>query len=132
MSEPLLVSKSLSSSNSFPVGCSSTLNVFLWSLTLYPFSKHQTWVVWPIKRWRMKIMFCACGWRINIWTFILDLSISTIWYLRSVSVIFFEWYFVFRFCKIWYFNFPLASTIWYFCSVSIIVLVFRLLFSFCN
>ena len=64
-----------------------------------------------------------------------------------------EWYFVFRFCKIWYFDCPSASTIWYFslslqlfwyfiffsasaiwyfCSVSAIVLIFRLLFSFCN
>jgi hypothetical protein len=70
-----------------------------------------------------------------------------------------EWYFVFRFCKIWYFDCPLASAIWYFSLslqlfwyfifssvsaiwyqllqfgifvVSVIVLVFRLLFSFCN
>jgi len=45
---------------------------------------------------------------------------------------FLEWYFVFRFYKIWYFDFPSASAIWYFCSVSAIVLVFCLLFSFCN
>jgi hypothetical protein len=43
-----------------------------------------------------------------------------------------EWYFVFRFCKIWYFDFPSTSAIWYSCSVSAIVLVFHLLFSFCN
>jgi len=43
-----------------------------------------------------------------------------------------EWYFVFRLCKIWYFDFPSASAIWYFCSVSAIILVFRLLFNFCN
>jgi len=45
---------------------------------------------------------------------------------------FLEWYFVFRFCKIWYFDFPSAFAIWYFYSVFAIVLVFRLLFSFCN
>jgi hypothetical protein len=45
---------------------------------------------------------------------------------------FMEWYFVFRFCKIWYFDIPSAFAIWYFCSVSIIVLVFHLLFNFCN
>jgi len=45
---------------------------------------------------------------------------------------FLEWYFVFRFCKIWYFDFPSTSAIWYSCSVSAIVLVFHLLFSFCN
>jgi len=43
-----------------------------------------------------------------------------------------EWYFVFRFYKIWYFDFPLFFAIWYFCFVSAIVLVFHLLFSFCN
>lgn len=37
MSEPLLESKSWSSSTSFPVGCSSTLNAFLCSLTSTPF-----------------------------------------------------------------------------------------------
>jgi len=55
------------------------------------------------------------------WYFIFYL-VFAIWYLRSVSAIFFgvifclpllqlflEWYFLFRFCKIWYFNFPLAS-----------------------
>ena len=26
-----------------------------------------------------------------------------------------EWYFIFRFCKIWYFDCPSASAIWYFC-----------------
>jgi len=101
----------------------------------------------------MKIKFCACGWRINILTFILDSLAFTIWYFCSVSAIvlvfrllfnfcnlvfafsfynFFEWYFVFRFCNIWYFDFSLTSAIWYFCFVSAIVLVIRLLFSFCN
>jgi len=44
-------------------------------------------------------------------------SVSAIWYLRSVSAKIknLEWYFVFRFCKIWYFNCPSASAIWYFC-----------------
>jgi len=236
------------------------------------FSKHQTWVVWPIKRWRMKIRFCACGWRINIWNFILILqllqfgiwvkflekkkgvifcflllqnlvfrlsfnfcnliflfylcnyfgissslqflqfgicvqflqkkikngvifclpllqnlvfwrsfsfynlvflsvsaivlvfhllfsfynlvSASVIWYFCSVFAIVLvfcllfsfynlvfelsfckkkrEWYFVFCFCKIWYFDFPSTSAIWYFCSISAIILVFLLLFSFYN
>jgi len=43
-----------------------------------------------------------------------------------------EWYFVFFFCKTWYFDFPSTSAIWYLCSISVIVLVFLLLFSFCN
>jgi len=43
-----------------------------------------------------------------------------------------EWYFIFRLCKIWYFDFLSASVIWYFCSVSAIVLIFLLLFSFFN
>ena len=150
----------------------------------------------------MKIRFCACGWRINIWNFILDSSAFAIWYFCSVSVIVLvfrllfgfcnlvsasaiwyfcsvfaiilvfrllfgfcnlvfpfclcncfgisslqflqfgiwvkflekkrEWYFVFYFCKTWYFDFPSTSAIWYFCSISAIVLVFLLLFSFCN
>jgi len=62
---------------------------------------------------------------------------SAIWYFCYVSTIFLvfrllfsfcnlvfelifckknlEWYFVFRFCKIWYFDYPSASAIWYFC-----------------
>jgi len=43
-----------------------------------------------------------------------------------------EWYFIFRFCKVRYFDFPSASAIWYLCSVFAIILVFLLLFSFCN
>jgi hypothetical protein len=75
----------------------------------------------------MKIKFCACGWRINIWNFILDSSVSVIWYLCSVSAIVLVFRLLFSFC-----NLVSASTIWYLCSVSAIVLVFHLLFSFCN
>jgi hypothetical protein len=46
--------------------------------------------------------------------------------------IFLKWYFVFLFCKIWYFIFPSACAIWYLRSVSAIILVFHLPFSFCN
>jgi hypothetical protein len=45
---------------------------------------------------------------------------------------FLKWYFVFLFCKIWYFIFPSACAIWYLRSVSAIILVFHLPFSFCN
>jgi len=85
------------------------------------------------------------------WYFVFS-SVSAIWYFCSVSAIVLvfllfsfcnlvfelsfwkkkEWYFVFCFCKIWYFDFPSTSAIWYFCSISVIVLVFLLLFSFCN
>jgi hypothetical protein len=33
----------------------------------------------------LKIKFCACGWRINIWTFILDYLAFAIWYFCSVK-----------------------------------------------
>jgi len=42
------------------------------------------------------------------WYFVFS-SVFVIWYLRSVSTIFLEWYFVFCFCKIWYFDFPSTS-----------------------
>jgi len=75
----------------------------------------------------MKIRFCACGWRINIWNFILDSSAFAIWYFCSVSVIVSVFHLLFGFC-----NLVSAAAIWYFCSVFAIILVFRLLFSFCN
>ena len=73
----------------------------------------------------MKIKFCACGWRINIWNIILDSSASAIWYFYFVSAIVLVFRLLFSFCN-------LVSAIWYFCFVSAIVLVFHLLFSFCN
>jgi hypothetical protein len=75
----------------------------------------------------MKIRFCACGWRINIWNFILDSSAFAIWYFCSVSVIVLVFRLLFGFC-----NLVSASAIWYFCSVFAIILVFHLLFGFCN
>ena len=75
----------------------------------------------------MKIRFCACGWRINIWNFILDSSASAIWYFFFVSAIVLVFCLLFGFC-----NLVSAFAIWYFCSVSAIVLVFHLLFGFCN
>jgi len=75
----------------------------------------------------MKIRFCACGWRINIWNFILDSSAFAIWYFCSVSVIVSVFHLLFGFC-----NLVSAAAIWYFCSVFAIILVFHLLFSFCN
>jgi hypothetical protein len=75
----------------------------------------------------MKIRFCACGWKINIWNFILDSSAFAIWYFCSVSVIVLVFHLLFSFC-----NLVSASAIWYFCSVFAIILVFRLLFGFCN
>jgi len=75
------------------------------------FSKHQTWVVWPIKRWRMKIRFCACGWRINIWNFILILQLLQF----GIWVKFLE---------------KKKGVI--FCFLLLQNLVFRLSFNFCN
>jgi hypothetical protein len=63
----------------------------------------------------MKIRFCACGWRINIWNFILDSSASAICSVSAIVLVFrllFSLYnlvFELSFCKIWYFDFPSAS-----------------------
>jgi len=48
----------------------------------------------------MKIKFCACGWRINIWTFILDSLASAIWYFCSVSLIVLIFRLLFSFCNL--------------------------------
>jgi len=73
-------------------------------------------------------LFCLCN------CFGISSSLQFLQFGISIQFLqcFLEWYFVFRFCKIWYFDFPSASAIWYFCFVSAIVLVFHLLFSFCN
>jgi len=79
------------------------------------------------------IKFCACGWRINIWNFILDSSASAIWYLCYVSAIVLVFCLLFSFCNL---VFELS-----FCKKTIGViffllllqnLVFRLSFNFCN
>ena len=48
----------------------------------------------------MKIKFCACGRRINMWTFILDSLASAIWYLCSVSIIILVFRLLFSFCNL--------------------------------
>jgi len=73
-------------------------------------------------------MFCLCN------CFGISSSLQFLQFDICVQFLqfFLEWYFVFHFCKIWYFNFPSASVIWYLCFVFAIVLVFLLLFRFCN
>jgi len=59
----------------------------------------------------MKIKFCACDWRINIWTFILDSSASAIWYFCSVSVIVLVFHLLFSFCNL-VFAFSFCNVFW--------------------
>jgi len=59
----------------------------------------------------MKIKFCACGWRINIWTFILDSSASAIWYFCHVSAIVLVFHLLFNFCNL-VFAFSFCKFFW--------------------
>ena len=58
-------------------------------------------------------MFCLCN------CFGISSSLQFLQFGICVQFlqIFLEWYFVFRFCKFWYFDFPSASAIWYLCSL---------------
>jgi hypothetical protein len=59
----------------------------------------------------MKIKFCTCGWRINIWTFNLDSLTSAIWYFCSVSAIVLVFHLLFSFCNL-VFVFSFYNSFW--------------------
>ena len=79
------------------------------------------------------IKFCACGWRINIWNFILDSSASAIWYFCYVSAIILVFCLLFSFCNLVFeLSFSKKNKIGViFCLLLLQNLVFRLLFNFC-
>jgi len=81
----------------------------------------------------MKIKFCACGWRINIWTFNLDSSASVIWYLCFVSAIILVFCLLFSFCNL-VFAFSFCKNFFgmIFYLPLLQNLAFQLSFSFCN
>jgi len=83
----------------------------------------------------MKIKFCVCGWRINIWTFILDSLASAIWYFCFVSTIILIFLLLFSFCNLVFaFSFYKKKKKFgvIFCLLLLQNLVFWLFFNFCN